>query len=142
MDINSLIILGLCVVVLILMVVMYIKDSQSDKKFERFEQVLTDTMQENFIAKKELASMKKLLDDMDIGDFSDKIDEEIEHKIAPIIRSLQSIDEIVRKNMTTNDDEGLIISEYQSGKNIEEIAILHEISLSRIEFVLKLNKII
>ena len=59
MDLNTIIVLGLCVVILIILVVMYLKDKQADKKFERFEQVLTDNMQENFILKKEIEKIKK-----------------------------------------------------------------------------------
>ena len=59
MDLNTMITLGLCVVILIILVVMYLKDKQADKKFERFEQVLTDNMQENFILKKEIEKNTK-----------------------------------------------------------------------------------
>ena len=61
---------GFCVVLLILLIVMYIKDRESERKFARFEQVLEDNMQEFFIIKKDFVAIKKMIDDLNVGDFS------------------------------------------------------------------------
>lgn len=126
MDINTTIILGLCIVVFLVLLIMYYKDRSTDKKFARFEQVLTDSMQENFILKKELENLKESLelntqnsafydeililkkqiqnlqnsvDDMEISGFSELIDKEIEKKITPAVQSLKNIDALMRKNL-------------------------------------------
>lgn len=95
MDLNTMITLGLCVVILIILVIMYIKDRQADKKFERFEQVLTDNMQENFILKKEIEKMKETLDTMDLSKFGEVIDEEMEQRLMPLKKSIETIGEMI-----------------------------------------------
>ena len=95
MDLNTIIVLGLCVVILIILVVMYIKDRQADKKFERFEQVLTDNMQENFILKKEIEKIKETIDAMDLGKFGEVIDEEMEQRLMPLKKSIETIGEMI-----------------------------------------------
>ncbi len=133
---------GFCVVLLILLIVMYIKDRESERKFARFEQVLEDNMQEFFIIKKDFVAIKKMIDDLNVGDFSDKIDEQVEMKIAPIIRSLQMIDNVVKDKIGTNSQESLVINEFQNGKSIEEIANEYSMSYQGVEFILKLNQLI
>ncbi|MBP3207529.1 MAG: hypothetical protein J6M21_04600 [Campylobacter sp.] len=95
MDLNTIIVLGLCVVILIILVVMYLKDKQADKKFERFEQVLTDNMQENFILKKEIEKIKDTIDAMDLGKFGEVIDEEMEQRLMPLKKSIETIGEMI-----------------------------------------------
>ncbi|MBR4140529.1 MAG: hypothetical protein IKR42_01980 [Campylobacter sp.] len=95
MDLNTMITLGLCVVILIILVVMYLKDKQADKKFERFEQVLTDNMQENFILKKEIEKIKETIDAMDLGKFGEVIDEEMEQRLMPLKKSIETIGEMI-----------------------------------------------
>ncbi|MBO7370251.1 MAG: hypothetical protein IJT33_07975 [Campylobacter sp.] len=95
MDLNTIIVLGLCVVILIILVVMYLKDKQADKKFERFEQVLTDNMQENFILKKEIEKIKETIDAMDLGKFGEVIDEEMEQRLMPLKKSIETIGEMI-----------------------------------------------
>ena len=95
MDLNTIIVLGLCVVILIILVVMYLKDKQADKKFERFEQVLTDNMQENFILKKEIEKLKETIDAMDLGKFGEVIDEEMEQRLMPLKKSIETIGEMI-----------------------------------------------
>ena len=99
MDLNTMITLGLCVVILIILVIMYIKDRQADKKFERFEQVLTDNMQENFILKKEIEKMKETLDTMDLSKFGEVIDDEMEQRLMPVKKSLETISDLVKRNL-------------------------------------------
>ena len=99
MDLNTMITLGLCVVILIILVIMYIKDRQADKKFERFEQVLTDNMQENFILKKEIEKMKETLDAMDLSKFGEVIDDEMEQRLMPVKKSLETISDLVKRNL-------------------------------------------
>ncbi|CZE46048.1 hypothetical protein [Campylobacter geochelonis] len=99
MDADSIIILGLCVVLLIVLILLYIKDKQTDAKFDRFDQIVTDNMNGIFALQKEINALKEVMDEINIGDFSEQIDLQVEEKIAPIIHSLKGIDELVKKSI-------------------------------------------
>ena len=92
---DYLIILGLCLVILFVMIFVYIKDRQSDKKFERFD-ILADYLERQiYNLKKEFLQYKEIIDDMPLDGVSDRIDEEIKNKIEPIVNSIKSIDEVM-----------------------------------------------
>lgn len=91
MDLNMLIILGLCVVIVLILIVMFIKDKQTDKKFERFDQVITDSMQENYMLKKKLEELYAIVGtdgkgaaSLDINAVADVIDEVIEQRLSGV----------------------------------------------------------
>ena len=92
---DYLIILGLCLVILFVMIFVYIKDRQSDKKFERFDILADDLARQIYKIKKEFLQYKEIIDDMPLDGVSDKIDEEIKNKIEPIVNSIKSIDEVM-----------------------------------------------
>ena len=92
---DYLIILGLCLVILFVMIFVYIKDRQSDKKFERFDILADDLARQIYNLKKEFLRYKEIIDDMPLDGVSDKIDEEIKNKIEPIVNSIKSIDEVM-----------------------------------------------
>lgn len=94
---ENIVFLVLCVVLLIILIVFYIKDKQADEKFARFDQVLTDNMQDTFLLKKEIEKVKQTLDDMGIGELSKQIEEEIDAKILPVLQNLQAIQDIINK---------------------------------------------
>ena len=97
MDANSIIILGLCVVLFIVLILLYVKDSQTNKKFDRYDHIVNDNMNEIFILKKEVAKLKEELKMFDIGILADELDKQIDDKIEPVIKSLQNIDKLVNK---------------------------------------------
>lgn len=97
MDANSIIILGLCVVLFIVLILLYVKDSQTNKKFDRYDHIVNDNMNEIFILKKEVAKLKEELEMFDIGILADELDKQIDDKIEPVIKSLQNIDKLVNK---------------------------------------------
>ena len=92
---DYLIILGLCLVILFVMIFVYIKDRQSDKKFERFDILADDLARQIYNLKKEFLQYTEIIDDMPLDGVSDKIDEEIKNKIEPIVNSIKSIDEVM-----------------------------------------------
>lgn len=103
MDLNIIIILGLCVVIFLMFFVIYFKDKQADKKFERFDQVLTDAMQENYLLKKKVEELKEMIDsggkvapNIDINAIADVIDETIEQRLN-VVPTM--IDERVEKQI-------------------------------------------
>lgn len=97
MDANSIIILGLCVVLFIVLILLYVKDNQTNKKFDRYDHIVNDNMNEIFILKKELAKLKEDFDMFDIGMLADELDNQIDDKLKPVIKSLQNIDKLVNK---------------------------------------------
>ena len=97
MDANSIIILGLCVVLFIVLILLYVKDSQTNKKFDRYDHIVNDNMNEIVILKKEVAKLKEELEMFDIGILADELDKQIDDKIEPVIKSLQNIDKLVNK---------------------------------------------
>ena len=97
MDANSIIILGLCVVLFIVLILLYVKDSQTNKKFDRYDHIVNDNMNVIFILKKEVAKLKEELEMFDIGILADELDKQIDDKIEPVIKSLQNIDKLVNK---------------------------------------------
>ncbi|MCI6989539.1 MAG: hypothetical protein MR902_08325 [Campylobacter sp.] len=135
---NDIILLGICVVILILIIFFYIKDRGSDKKFERFDLIITENMQEIFLLKKEIAELKK----GDKDEISKQISDEIENKIAPVLMSLKSVDSLMKKNLALNSNEKEIILAYKNGKSIEEISKEYGLENSIVEFILKFNKIL
>lgn len=84
MDANSIIILGLCVVLFIVLILLYIKDSQADKKFDRYDHIVNDNINEIFILKKEISALKQSINSMDIMTLADEINEMIDEKIKDI----------------------------------------------------------
>ena len=104
MDLNTIIILGLCVVIFLMFFVIYFKDKQADKKFERFDQVLTDAMQENYLLKKKLEELKETMDpnakstpNIDINAIADVIDETIEQRLGEVPKMIDGrVEEQIR----------------------------------------------
>jgi len=104
MDLNTIIILGLCVVIFLMFFVIYFKDKQADKKFERFDQVLTDAMQENYLLKKKLEELKETIDpnaksapNIDINAIADVIDETIEQRLGEVPKMIDNrVEEQIR----------------------------------------------
>ncbi|NLK65917.1 MAG: hypothetical protein GX282_00355 [Campylobacteraceae bacterium] len=81
MDLNTIVILGLCVVLFIVLILLYIKDSQTNKKFDRYDHIVTDNINELFIIKKEIKALKESVDSIDIINLADTIDEIIDEKL-------------------------------------------------------------
>ena len=104
MDLNTIIVLGLCIVIFLMFFVIYFKDKQADKKFERFDQVLTDAMQENYLLKKKLEELKETMDpniksapNIDINAIADVIDETIEQRLGEVPKMIDDrVEEQIR----------------------------------------------
>ncbi|NLY03970.1 MAG: hypothetical protein GXZ15_03930 [Campylobacter sp.] len=91
METNSIIILGLCIVIFIMLIVMYFKDKQTDKKLNRYDNIIGDNMSEIFAIKKELESQKELLNTIEINAISDEIEDLVNQKLEPIVAALKDI---------------------------------------------------
>lgn len=139
---DSIIILGICIVIAILIAFSYIKDKHNDDKMKRFETTISEQMQEIFLLKKENSQLRKSFEELNICDFGDIIDRQIEEKITPIVLSLQSVDELIKKSYIKDCNQEFIISEFTKGKTPEVIAAENDIELEKIKIILKLQKLI
>ncbi|QKF64012.1 hypothetical protein [Campylobacter corcagiensis] len=91
MATNSIVILGLCIVIFIMLIVMYVKDKQTDRKLQRYDNIVTDNMNEIFALKKELETQRELIDSMVGIDFDDEIERQINQKLEPIVSMLKAM---------------------------------------------------
>lgn len=91
MATNSFVILGLCIVIFIMLIVIYIKDKQTDKKLSRYDSIVADNMNEIFALKKELDAQKELLNSITTIDISTEIETQINDKLEPIVAILKDM---------------------------------------------------
>lgn len=166
---NLLIYLGLCIVILIMLIYIRMKDKQNDKRIERFETALNEAISESFIARKNIFEIKKNIDEIvelkDVfelnklyelrdemvnlktelkelkipSDLSKKIDNVIETKVKDMLSSLS---ELIRENMIKANEGELIIRSFKSGKSPQEISSRYKIDIERVEGVLSQNSLI
>lgn len=91
MAADNIIVLGLCVVIFIMLIVMYVKDKQTDRKLQRYDNIVTDNMNEIFTIKKELEAHKELLNSITGMDISEEIETQINQKLEPIVSVLKGM---------------------------------------------------
>lgn len=132
------------VVILIMGLILYLKNKEVDKKFNKIEKTLVYMMQEEHHFKKNVEDFKENFKNFNHEELSKRIDIEIETKISPIIKSLNGLNEILKDKLSSSEaaSEEIIILAYKNGKKPIEIADEYNISISRVEFVLKLNRLI
>lgn len=93
--------LGFGIVLAIIIALIFIKDSETNKKFTRYERAIENAIQENYNLKKQLAALAsfKSDDDEQLKDVKDElkeqINEQINEKIVPIIRAIKSIERVI-----------------------------------------------
>lgn len=157
-------IIGFVVVLAIFFVFLLLKDSETNKKFARYERALESLMQENF-------ALKKQLDAFALDNFSNtdtdalemklnaNIERSVNEKIAPIFSALKNIEgvldefaseqqsrlfsleertrEINKITPSIHDETEQIVRMYNEGKSIEQIAKDMRIGVGRVELALK-----
>ncbi|CAD7289644.1 hypothetical protein LMG7974_01721 [Campylobacter majalis] len=155
------------IVLACILVLIFVKDAETNKKFQRYERALEGVIQENFNLKKQLSTLSSVKDGeiVDLGALKDSVDKKIEQtlneKIIPVFNSLKSIESTIdefqneQQNRIYNLEERTrdlnkmtpsILSEdeqilklYKDGKSPEEIARDLRVGLGRVEFVLKMQ---
>ncbi|MBR8463214.1 hypothetical protein KDD93_01315 [Campylobacter sp. faydin G-24] len=161
---------GFGIVLAIIIALIYIKDSEVNRRFTRYERSIESIMQENFNLKKQIANLATFKDgdlsDLDQieKDLQDKLDKDLNEKIVPIIKAIKSIERVIDEFASEQKDRMLNLEErtrdigkitpnvqgeeeqivrlFNSGKSIETIAKDLHIGIGRIEFVLKLHKLV
>ena len=161
--------LGFGIVLAIIIALIFIKDSETNKKFTRYERAIESAIQENYNLKKQLATLAsfKSDDDEQLKDVKDElkeqINEQINEKIVPIIRAIKSIERVIddfaneQKDRMFNleertryinkiapsviNEEEQILKMFKDGKSAAMIAKDLHVGMGRVEFVLKFHKL-
>ena len=161
--------LGFGIVLAIIIALIFIKDSETNKKFARYERAIESAMQENYNLKKQLVALASFKpdDDEQLKDVKDElkeqINEQINEKIVPIIRAIKSIERVIddfaneQKDRMFNleertrdiskiapsviNEEEQILKMFKDGKSAAMIAKDLHVGMGRVEFVLKFHKL-
>lgn len=161
--------LGFGIVLAIIVALMLIKDSETNKKFARFERVIESVMQENFNLKKQISMLEgeafKNSEQYEPlkKQIKENIDLQINEKIVPIIRAIKSIERVIDDFATEQKDrivsleertrdinkiapsvineEEQILKMFKDGKSAAMIAKDLHVGMGRVEFVLKFHKL-
>ena len=161
--------LGFGIVLAIIIALIFIKDSETNKKFTRYERAIESAIQENYNLKKQLAALASFKhdDDEQLKDVKDElkeqINEQINEKIVPIIRAIKSIERVIddfaneQKDRMFNleertrdinkiapsviNEEEQILKMFKDGKSAAMIAKDLHVGMGRVEFVLKFHKL-
>ncbi|MBE9818405.1 DUF6115 domain-containing protein [Campylobacter concisus] len=161
--------LGFGIVLAIIVALMLIKDSETNKKFVRFERAIESVMQENFNLKKQISMLEgKAFKNSEQYEplkkqIKENIDLQINEKIVPIIRAIKSIERVIDDFATEQKDrivsleertrdinkiapsvineEEQILKMFKDGKSAAMIAKDLHVGMGRVEFVLKFHKL-
>ncbi|WP_103592765.1 DUF6115 domain-containing protein [Campylobacter concisus] len=161
--------LGFGIVLAIIVALMLIKDSETNKKFVRFERAIESVMQENFNLKKQISMLEgeafKNSEQYEPlkKQIKENIDLQINEKIVPIIRAIKSIERVIDDFATEQKDrivsleertrdinkiapsvineEEQILKMFKDGKSAAMIAKDLHVGMGRVEFVLKFHKL-
>ena len=157
--------LGFGIVLAIIIALIFIKDSETNKKFTRYERAIESAMQENYNLKKQLVALASFKpdDDEQLKDVKDELKEQINEKIVPIIRAIKSIERVIddfaneQKDRMFNleertrdinkiapsviNEEEQILKMFKDGKSAAMIAKDLHVGMGRVEFVLKFHKL-
>ena len=161
--------LGFGIVLAITVALMLIKDSETNKKFARFERAIESVMQENFNLKKQISMLEgeafKNSEQYEPlkKQIKENIDLQINEKIVPIIRAIKSIERVIDDFATEQKDrivsleertrdinkiapsvineEEQILKMFKDGKSAAMIAKDLHVGMGRVEFVLKFHKL-
>ena len=161
--------LGFGIVLAIIVALMLIKDSETNKKFARFERAIESVMQENFNLKKQISMLEgeafknsEQYEPLN-KQIKENIDLQINEKIVPIIRAIKSIERVIDDFATEQKDrivsleertrdinkiapsvineEEQILKMFKDGKSAAMIAKDLHVGMGRVEFVLKFHKL-
>jgi len=102
---DMIIMFGFCVALLCLILFFYVKDRQTDAKFERFGATIEQQTREIFELKKENENLKKMVAEFDIGGFAEMVEQQLNEKVMPVVRNLQFIESAMQQEKNSKKDE-------------------------------------
>ncbi len=156
--------IGVVALVIILMIMMGIKESETTKKLSLYEQSIDNLAQQNHALRKEILQLtknrEKFMLEME-SMLEGRLKEQVQQSVYPLIESMREIESVMqsfqdeqvkridkieeRKNElsytsknTTISNEKLIIAQYSQGKSEAVIAKDLRIGIGEVDLVLKL----
>lgn len=168
MNIDTILFVGFGFFLVLIFLIIYLKDLESNRKFERFARAIEDINRQNHKIR-QIQAKKNEQEDIWLNDVKleihKKVQDEINTKVLPLLDSLEEIEEVIKhfkadqqtrlsqleqrtksinnlsqSSQTSNEKQ--ITQAYDAGKKIFEIAKDLRISMGEVEFVLKMNKLI
>ena len=144
------IILGFGIVLAIIIALIFIKDSETNKKFTRYERAIESAIQENYNLKKQLAALASFKpdDDEQLKDVKDELKEQINEQINEKIVQKDRMFNLEERTRDINkiapsviNEEEQILKMFKDGKSAAMIAKDLHVGMGRVEFVLKFHKL-
>lgn len=167
MGIDIMVYIGFGVIMALLFLIIYFKDIESSKKFERFERTIEDLSRQNHQLKQALIHKK----DEDTSwvegiksQLKGSVQEEINNHVIPLLDSLRDIEGIIEdfkteqqnriikleertKSMnmlsptSSTSNEKQVIQAYKNGSSINTIAKDLRLGVGEVEFILKMHNL-
>jgi DNA-binding NarL/FixJ family response regulator len=165
MDFDLLVYAGIAAVLVLLFLMIYLKDSESQRKFTHFERTIEELMQQNHQLRREILQLEKAeknkLDAFE-AKFHNMVQEEINTHVLPLLNSLKEIENVIQNFQEEHQDrlafleertksinrfaspsassnEKQVIALYKEGKKEHEIAKELRLGLGEVQFILKMN---
>ncbi len=165
MQIDMILFIGFGVFLVLLFLIIYFKDLESNRKFERYARSIEDLNRQVHKLGQNLAQ-KKEQDKLDIDemkiDIHKRVQDEINTKVTPLLNSLKDVEAIIysfkddqqqrisnleQKNKMNMPDMSIAIEKdvilaYQNGKTVHEIARDLRLGIGEVEFILKMHDLL
>ncbi len=166
MELNLILFIGFGIFLILLFLIVYFKDLESNAKFERYARSIEDLNRQVHQLRQSLAHKQeedKILKDEILFSVHQKVQDEINTHIVPLLDSLKEIENVIYsfkddqlqrmtslENKTksinlpnsTTSNEKQVIQAYNSGKKTNQIARDLRIGLGEVEFILKMNNLL
>ena len=135
--------LGFGIVLAIMIALIFIKDSETNKKFTRYERAIESAMQENYNLKKQLAALASFKpdDDEQLKDVKDELKEQINEQKDRMFNLEERTRDINKIAPSVINEEEQILKMFKDGKSAAMIAKDLHVGMGRVEFVLKFHKL-
>jgi DNA-binding NarL/FixJ family response regulator len=165
MEFDLLVYAGIGVLFVLLFLLVYSKDAESNQKFVKFERMIEELMHQNHQLRRELLKVEKdhkTQNEAFESYFHKRVQEEINTNIMPLLNSLREIEGIMQsfqeeqqdrlssleertKTMnriaspSASSNEKQVVQLFKQGKKEHEIAKELRIGLGEVQFILKMN---
>lgn len=168
MEIDLLVIVGIGAFLFILLILFFFKDAETSKKFNRYEKIIEDLIQQNHQLRRDFISREK----EERSRFQafeqhlhNKMQDEINTNVFPLLETLKDIENVMQEfkdeqqermfsleeqtksmkkfaNPMKVANDKLIIQSYREGKRVDDIAKDLRIGVGEVEFILKMNNLL
>lgn len=165
MDFDLLVYAGIGVLLVLIFLMVYFKDSEANQKFIKFERMVEELMQQNHQLRRDMLAQEKEMKAKNASFeeyFRKRVQEEINTNVMPLLNSLREIEGIMQSFQEEQQDrlssleertktinrfaapsatsnEKQVISMFKEGKKEHEIAKELRLGLGEVQFILKMN---